>query len=93
MHVEKNVFDNVFNTVMNVEEKIKDNPKVRMDLKVICKRSELELKEYNGKVLKPKTRYVLGPDQVKQVCQWFRQLRFRDGYIPNIAQTVKIDDG
>ena len=91
MHVEKNMFDNVFNTVMNVKGKMKDNPKARMDLKVICKRPELELQEYNGKVLKPKARYVLEPDQVKQVCQWLRQLRFSDGYISNIARVVKID--
>ena len=89
MHVEKNVF----NTVMNVKGKTKDNPKARMDLKVICKRPELELKEYNGKVLKPKAKYVLGPDQIKHVCQWLRQLIFPDGYVSNIARAVKIDDG
>ena len=87
------MFDNVFNTVMNVKGKTKDNPKARMDLKLICKRPELELKEYNGKVLKPKAKYVLGPDQIKHVCQWLRQLRFPDGYVSNIARAVKIDDG
>jgi hypothetical protein len=93
MHVEKNMFDNVFNTVMNVKGKMKDNPKARIDLKVIYKRPKLELKEYNDKVLKPKARYVLGPDQVKQVCQWLRHLRFSDGYVSNIARAVKIDKG
>ena len=43
MHIEKNVFDNVFNTVMNVKGKMKDTPKTREDLKLICERSELEL--------------------------------------------------
>ncbi|XP_073151945.1 uncharacterized protein [Henckelia pumila] len=32
MHVEKNVFDNVFNTVMNVPGRTKDNAKSRADL-------------------------------------------------------------
>ncbi|KAJ7975669.1 Transposon protein, putative, CACTA, En/Spm sub-class [Quillaja saponaria] len=32
MHIEKNVFDNVFNTVMNMKGKTKDNPNGRMDL-------------------------------------------------------------
>ena len=36
MHIEKNVFDNVFNTVMNVEGKTKDNTKSRADLKEFC---------------------------------------------------------
>ncbi|KAL8134185.1 hypothetical protein AgCh_009299 [Apium graveolens] len=54
MHVEKNVFENVFNTMMNVTWKTKDNDKARLDLKDICKRSALELQEFsNGKTVKP----------------------------------------
>jgi hypothetical protein len=36
MHNEKNVFDNVFNTVMDVKGKIKDNLKTRRDLEMYC---------------------------------------------------------
>ncbi|CAK8565438.1 unnamed protein product [Lathyrus sativus] len=36
MHIEKNFFDNVFNTVMNIKNKTKDNEKARMDLAIIC---------------------------------------------------------
>ena len=32
MHIEKNYFDNLFNTMMDVKGKTKDNPKARMDL-------------------------------------------------------------
>ncbi|XP_072071887.1 uncharacterized protein [Arachis hypogaea] len=32
MHIEKNVFDNIFNTVMDIKEKTKDNAKARIDL-------------------------------------------------------------
>ncbi|WVZ25292.1 hypothetical protein V8G54_003836 [Vigna mungo] len=32
MHIEKNFFDNIFNTVMNVSGKSKDNEKARMDI-------------------------------------------------------------
>lgn len=35
MHAEKNFFDNLFNTVMDITNKTEDNLKVRMDLKVI----------------------------------------------------------
>ena len=42
MHIEKNVFENVFNTIMQVEGKTKDNEKAREDLKVLCRRLELE---------------------------------------------------
>lgn len=45
MHIKKNVFDNTFNTVMNLKGKSKDNLKVRKDLKIICNRPDLELKD------------------------------------------------
>ncbi|KAL0401502.1 UNVERIFIED_CONTAM: hypothetical protein Slati_4180100 [Sesamum latifolium] len=35
MHIEKNVFDNIFNTVMDVKGKTKDNLNARKDLKII----------------------------------------------------------
>jgi len=35
MHIEKNVFDNVFNTVMDIKDKTKDDIKARMNLKNI----------------------------------------------------------
>jgi len=43
MHIEKNYFDNLFNIMMNVKGKTKDNPKARMDIKKYCRRKELWL--------------------------------------------------
>jgi len=40
MHIEKNVFDNVFNTVMDIKDKTKDDIKARMDLKKYCRRKD-----------------------------------------------------
>jgi len=58
IHIEKNVFDVVFNTVMDIDEKTKDNVKARMDLKLYCRRKELEIKELdNGKIVKPKAKF------------------------------------
>ena len=55
MHIENNVFDNIFNTIMDVKNKIKDNVKARMDLKEHCRWRDLELYELpKGKVVKPK---------------------------------------
>ncbi|XP_059315663.1 uncharacterized protein LOC132066357 [Lycium ferocissimum] len=53
MHIEKNYFDNLFNTVSDVKGKTKDNPKARLDLKEYCRRPELNLQELaNNKVQK-----------------------------------------
>ena len=43
MHIEKKFFDNIFNIVMNVSDKTKDNDKYRMDLALNCRRKDLEL--------------------------------------------------
>ena len=45
MHVEKNMFDNIFNTMMDIKGKMKDNVKAWMDSKQYCTRIELELQE------------------------------------------------
>jgi len=66
MHIEKNVFDNVFNTVMDIKDKTKDDMKGRMDLKKYCRRKELELLQLpDGKVVKPKAKFVLSKEQKK----------------------------
>ncbi|KAL0446018.1 UNVERIFIED_CONTAM: hypothetical protein Slati_1729700 [Sesamum latifolium] len=62
MHIKKDIFDNIFNTIMDVKGKTKDNVKARLDLQDICKR-DLELKEMNGKYLKPKASYTLSKDE------------------------------
>ena len=81
MHIEKKNFDNIFNTVMNVSGKTKDNDKGRMDLAFYYRRKDLELKSTaNGKLLKPKANYTLTANQTKLVCQWIKELRIPKGY-------------
>ena len=36
MQIEKNVFKNIFNTVMDVKGKTKDNIKARLDVALFC---------------------------------------------------------
>ena len=64
MHVEKNVFDNVFNTVMGTK-KTKDNGKARQDMADICKRTDLELRiDEKGILRQPHPKYTLKEDEV-----------------------------
>ena len=49
MHNEKNVFDNVFNTILNVKGKTKDDLKSRRDIEELCKRPELHMKPNDSK--------------------------------------------
>ncbi|KAL0355743.1 UNVERIFIED_CONTAM: hypothetical protein Sradi_4021200, partial [Sesamum radiatum] len=93
MHIEKNVFDDIFNTVMDVKDKTKDNIKTRKDLELYCSRPEMHLFEgANGKVYKPKASYTLSKTQKKEMCSWAKSLKLPDGYSSNIARCVNEDE-
>ena len=94
MHIEKNFFDNIFNTVMNVSGKTKDNDKARRDIILYSQRKDLQLKSQgNGKWLKPKENYTITKDEVKIVCHWIKELRMPDGYSSNLARCADIEKG
>jgi len=59
MHIEKNMFENIFNTVMNVKGKTKDNIKARLDLALFCNRKYMELVYDGSWVAKPRASFVL----------------------------------
>jgi hypothetical protein len=91
MHIEKNVFENIFNTVMDIKDKTKDNIKARLDLELYCSRSELALRQHStGNTVKPKAKYTLTREQKKDVCDWVKQLRFPDGYASNLRNCVDL---
>lgn len=52
MHIEKNVFDNIMNAVLNVHWKTKNNLKTKLDLPTVCNIKGLEIKE-DGKLPVP----------------------------------------
>ena len=93
MHIEKNIFNNIFYTIVDVKDKMKDNPKAREDMKNICKHPLLELVEVSPeKFLKPKESYTLMREQLKDICEWCKNLKCLDGYTSNIARCIYIKD-
>ena len=89
MHIEKNVFDNVFHTVMDNKEKTKDRKEARMDLVEYCRRKDLELQPLpNGKWKKPKAKFTLTIDQKNDVCKWVDELKMPDGYASNLGRCI-----
>ncbi|KAK4382692.1 hypothetical protein Sango_2847500 [Sesamum angolense] len=88
MHIEKNVFDNIFNTVMNIKGKTKDNLNARKDVEIICNRPEIAVSgDRLGKMTKAV--YTLDRDQKRKIFEWIKALRFPDGWIDPI-KGVKI---
>ncbi|KAI3741962.1 hypothetical protein L1987_59641 [Smallanthus sonchifolius] len=92
MHIEKNVFENLFHTIMGTN-KSKDNMKARQDIKHICVRRLLNpICDNNGKITKLRGDYTLQKDDVKKVCAWLKKLKFPDGYASNVGTLVNIKD-
>ncbi len=55
MHIENNIFENIFNTIMDVKTKSKNTVKACKDLQMLCNRPELHLILGEGEsVFKPK---------------------------------------
>ncbi|KAK4400345.1 hypothetical protein Sango_1140600 [Sesamum angolense] len=91
MHIEKNIFDNIFNTMMDIKGKTKDNMNAWRDLKIICNRPKLELDERRPNII-PKAVYTLWKEQKMRVCEWIRALKFPDGYASNLARCVDMTE-
>jgi len=59
MHIEKNMFENIFNTVIDVKGKTKDNIKARLDIALYSNRKNMKLVYDESRVAKPKASFVL----------------------------------
>ena len=81
-HIEKNVFENVFNNVMDVKGKTKDTTKARKDMVLLYKRLELQIHEESEKY--PRACYTLDINQKEVLCKWLKELKFPDGYVSNM---------
>jgi hypothetical protein len=89
MHNEKNVFDNIFNTVMDLKGKTKDNLKARWDLEVYCHRPELQVvRAGEVRVSVPKACYSLTVDAKEVLLEWIRELHVPNGYALNLSRCV-----
>ena len=71
MHIEKNFFDNVFNTVLNIDKKIKDNPQARLDMVNYYDRPQLA-KDASGKY--PKVVYTIDKEASTILFNWVKGL-------------------
>ena len=59
MHIEINVFENIFNTVMDVKGKSKDNIKARLDITLFYNHKNMELVYDESRVAKPRASFML----------------------------------
>ena len=92
MHTEKNVAEAIFATCLDMADKTKDNNKARLDQALMCNRRHLNLVEKpNGLWDRPRAPFSLNRPQKKEVLQWFKDIKFPDGYASNLRRGVNMD--
>ena len=91
MHIEKNVFDAVFGTLMDLQGKTKDNLKSRQDIHHMCDRPKIAIDPESCPNRIPKAVYNLTTEQQQAVMNWMKELKFPDGYASNIGRCVHAD--
>jgi len=88
MQIEKNFFDNMMNTILNVLGKTKDNLKSRLDLPEICCRHERHVMA-NGKCPN-----WLHATSKQRFFEWIiHDVKFPDGYASNLRNCVDTREG
>ncbi|XP_004488903.1 uncharacterized protein [Cicer arietinum] len=94
VHNIPHVIDNAHTKLFGYGNKTKDNEKARMDLAIICQRSDQELVPHNnGKMKKPKGNYCLTSSEAKKVRKWIKELKMPDGYASNLARCADVNTG
>ncbi|XP_025665256.1 uncharacterized protein [Arachis hypogaea] len=87
MHIEKNVCDNIMNTILNDSDKSKDNLKARKDLQLMGIRRELWPRE-DGKY--PTAIFSMSNSQKDIFLRNLKNVVFPDGHSSNISRCVDL---
>ncbi|KAI5317911.1 hypothetical protein L3X38_037618 [Prunus dulcis] len=93
MHVEKNVFDTLMGTILDIEGKTKDTIKARLDLERMGIRRNLWMNSDSDKARRDLAFFSMKPNDKKEFLKFVSSVKFPDGYASNIARCVNVDGG
>ena len=86
MHIEKNVCDNIVNTLLGIQRKSKDNLKYRLDLQSLGIRTELHPIPVGDKLYLPPASYTMSASEKTLFCEVLKGVKFPDGYASDIRK-------
>jgi hypothetical protein len=94
MHIEKNVCDNIYGTLLNLDGKSKDNLQARQDLKEMNIREDLHPeKKPSGKFYLPPASFTMAKSEKQLFCKVHHNIHVPDGYCGNISKCVNCVEG
>jgi ssDNA-binding Zn-finger/Zn-ribbon topoisomerase 1 len=91
MHIEKNVCDAIVGTLLNMQGKTKDGPKVRQDMAAMG-RSELAPQERGKRWYLPPACFTLSKKEKVSFCESLHGLKVPAGYSSNFRRLVSMSD-
>ena len=90
MHIEKNVSENICQTLLGME-KSKDNAKSRLDLREMGIRPDLHpIGRENGKVILPPASFTMKKKEKVIFCKMLKNVKVPDGYSANISRCIQV---
>ncbi|CAN6678591.1 unnamed protein product [Malus baccata var. baccata] len=90
MHIEKNVFDTLVGTILDIEGKTKDTIEARLDLERMGIRSSLWMKKVGDTLKKGHPFFTVKPNGKKEFFNFISSVKFPDGYASNISRCVNL---
>ena len=72
MHIEKNIYDNLVGTILNIDGKTKDTIKAHEDLANLKLRKEFHIQEIENRRVKPHVSYTLTAAKKVDFCTFLK---------------------
>jgi hypothetical protein len=93
MHVQKNVFESIIGTLLDIKGKTKEMLNSRMDLVNLGIKKELHhVLQENGKYYLLAASYNLNVDEKHAMCVWLKNLNVPSGFCSSIWSIVSMKD-
>ena len=94
MHVEKNISENTYGTLLGIEGKNKDTDKALIDLQNMNFKYTLHLKQRpEGSYDKSRAFFSLSPNERNGFFDLLKSVKYPDGYATNISRSVNAKNG
>ncbi|XP_075654732.1 uncharacterized protein LOC142624887 [Castanea sativa] len=94
MHMEKNISESTYGTLLGIEGKNKDTDKAQIDLQNMNFRHTLHLKQCpDGSYDKPRAFFSLSPNERDGFYDFLKSVKYPDGYAANISRLVNAKNG
>ena len=94
MHLEKNISESTYGTLLGIEGKNKDTDKAWIDLPNMNFRHTLHLKQrHDGSYDKPRAFFSLSPNERDDFYDFLKSVKYSNGYAANISKSVNVKNG